>query len=245
MHYELNSRARQWICLAAFLAMPQAWGQAWIHHARLFSPEVSFPMQLENRVAERARIEGIVARAERQAERAKYEKTLVAKRRFFAARTNHQAIDALAAKFVAHEADGELVEKKLRRILEVLHEDARRRNRVNELSASAAFWLMSCERALNGRQLSEENYEALMAGLDEIFEGYSELDRASNQRKQTSFEMMGMLGGVITWLDLEKGSDSTVQALKLATESLALFQLTPQNLGRTIRLLIWLGNQRA
>jgi hypothetical protein len=169
----------------------------------------------------------------------------VAKRRFFAARANHEAIDALTAKFVAAEADGKLIETQLKRILKVLHEDAQRRNRVNELSVSAAFWLMSCERVLNSRQLDEENYTALMAGLDEVFEGYSQLDRTLNQRKQTSFEMMGMLGGVITWLDLDKDSDSAAQALRLATESLALFQLTPQSLGKTVQLLIWLGKQRS
>jgi len=241
---ELKFGAFRWVCLIALLAMPQAWGQAWIHHARLFPPDASFPVQLESRIAERKRIDSIVARAERHAERSKYEKTLEAKRRFFTAKENHQAIDALTAKFVAAEVDGKLVEEQLKRVLRILHEDAKRRNRVNELSVSAAFWLMSCERVLNGRQLSEENYEALMAGLDEVFEGHARLDKTSNQRKQTSFEMMGMLGGVITWLDLDKDSDSAALASKLAEESLALFQLSPQSLGKTIRRLIWLGNQR-
>jgi len=244
MCYELKPQIFKWIYLAVFLAVPQAWGQAWIHHARLFSPDMSFLAQLENRVAERKRIDEIIARSERLAEQAKYEKTLVSKRRFFAAKANHQAIDALTAKFVANEVDEKLIEEQLKRILKVLYEDAKRRNRVNELSVGAAFWLMSCERVLNGRQLSEENYEALMAGLDEVFEGYTQLDKMSNQRKQTSFEMMGMLGGIITWLDLDKDSDSTAQALKFATESLALFQLTPRSLGKTIQFLIWLGNQR-
>ena len=245
MRYELKFSIRQWVFLVAFLAVPQAWGQAWLHNARLFSPDFSFFMQLESRVAERQRIDSIVARAERRAEQMKYEKTLIAKRRFFAAKTNHQAVDALTAKFVAHEADGKLIEGQLRRILKILNEDAKRRNRVNELSVSAAFLLMSCERVLNRRQLDEENYEALMAGLDEVFEGHAQLDKMSNQRKQTSFEMMGMLGGVITWLDLEEDSDSHIQAVKFAKESLALLELPPQSLSKTIRLLIWLGKQRA
>jgi len=245
MRYKLNSKAFKWVFLLSLWMAPQAWGQAWIHQTRLFSSEQSFPRELEARVAERKRIEGIVARAERQAERARHERTLLAKRRFFVARTNHQAIDALTARFVANEADGRVVEEQLKRILRVVHEDARRRNRANELSVGAALWLMSCERILNGRQLKEEEYEALMAGLDEVFEGYTPLDTTSNQRKQTSFEMMGMLGGVITWLDLDKDSDGHVQASRLARESLALFQLTPQSLGKTIQLLISLGNQRS
>ncbi|MCL2011280.1 MAG: hypothetical protein FWG75_00620 [Cystobacterineae bacterium] len=232
-----------------FFSIPQAWGQeAWINEARLFSPEINFPTQLKSRVAERQRIESIPARAVRLAEKAKYEKTLVAKRRFFSAKASLQAIGVLKTKFVADGADAKQAEELLKRVLKVLKEDAKQKNRSNELSVGFAFWLMSCERVLNGRQLDEKNYAALIAGLDEVFEGYAQLDKVPSQRKQTSFELMGVVGGVITGLDLEsqknKNSDSRAQAVKLAEESLVLFQLTPQNLGEAIGLLIWLGYQR-
>ena len=246
MRCERKLRVVYWVI---FLVAPWAWGQAWTDDARLFTPEMSFPKQLESRVAERKRIADVVVRSERLAAQAKYEKTFKAKRRFFAVKTNHRAVDVLAAEFVAGGADRKQTEELLGRVLKVLQEDAKHRKRVNELSIGAAFWLMSCDRILNGRQLNEESYAILMAGLDEVFEGYTPLDKIPNQQKQTSFELMGILGGVITGLDLESqkshDSEGRAQASKFAQESLALFQLAPQSLGETIRLLIWLGSQRS
>ncbi|MCL2178334.1 MAG: hypothetical protein FWB81_02850 [Cystobacterineae bacterium] len=240
---------RKVICLVVFLVAPWAWGQAWVEGARLFSPEEGFPKQLEARVAERKRIDSHVMRSKRLAAQAEYEKALKAKRRFFVAKTSRQAVEALTARFVAEGADAKQAEELLRRVLKVLQADAKHRKRTNELSVGAAFWLMSCERILNGRQLNEESYAMLMAGLDEVFEGYLRLDKTPSQQKQTSFETMGMLGGIIAGLELEsqkdKDSEGKAQAAKLAQESLVLFQLTPQSLGETIRLLIWLGSQRS